>query len=557
MSSDGARKRQRGDGGDASPTPPSDVALAMAQQSSTVLQLQTQMVQLQTQTVELQHAMADRLSKIASPTPPSDVALAMAQQASTVHHLQTQMVQLQTQTVELQDAMADRLSKIDELEEKCSLYDDKCTVLVARCGALERSLLSLAKGKEWEYPLPPIPSGYWKERRINFNDGRRKDQLVGLLRDETCILRRGEHCQQARLEFGPYACASVVAYDDIMLPYWREYADALLIHPRPTSGQLGSFSAICIQLPPVVLDMLAPALRGRGLKSFQLVENEFPDVRCGIDFAIQVLQGNPNLVTFRWEDNHIDRPDYIDHFVEGIQHLHSLENLYLAGFNDTDVINTYDALCSLLSANKKCRLIDFDRNFCRYFDPRLSSILAENPPLQTLRLEDNSLRDIDARVIADGLKHNTNLRELHLGENLEITDIGRNALRKAIFDRSSLAAVVSSNHTCCLWEPHCRLDATQDNAQESPGQNLSVKMYALLSSWNKEGTNVHHLRSEIGGDDVVNLMPRIFERIVRSARIVIPEGDEPLEVNGGVVPPLSVVYEILRNWKLPPLLGLV
>ena len=109
MSSDGARKRQRGDGGDASPTPPSDVALAMAQQASTVLQLQTQMVQLQTQTVELQ-----------------------------------------MQMVELQDAMADRLSKIDELEEKCSLYDDKCTVLEARCGALERSLLSLAKGKEWE-----------------------------------------------------------------------------------------------------------------------------------------------------------------------------------------------------------------------------------------------------------------------------------------------------------------------------------------------------------------------------------------------------------------------
>ena len=174
-----------------------------------------------------------------------------------------------------------------------------------------------------------------------------------------------------------------------------------------------------------------------------------------------------------------------------------------------------------------------------------------------MRLEQNCLNDNDARVIADGLKHNTNLRELHLGKNEEFTDIGHNALRKAIFDPSSLAAVVSSNHTCCLWELDCALDATQDNVQESPGQNLSVKMYALLSSWNKEGTNVHHLRAEIGGDDVVKLMPRIFERIVRSARIVFPEGDEPLEVNGGVVPPLSIVYEILRNWKLPPLLGLV
>ncbi|KAL9186710.1 hypothetical protein ACHAXT_005948 [Thalassiosira profunda] len=174
-----------------------------------------------------------------------------------------------------------------------------------------------------------------------------------------------------------------------------------------------------------------------------------------------------------------------------------------------------------------------------------------------MRLENNHLTDNDARSIANGLKRNTNLMELHLGGN-EFTDVGYDALRRAIFDPSSFASIADCNHTCCLENMDCSLDATQDNEQSTPDENMRMKMYALLSARNMDGTNVHLLGAELG-DDALKLMPGVFSRIKSSAKVAYPEGDdaELPEVNGGHVVPLSIFYELLRNWKEPPLLGLV
>ena len=66
-----------------------------------------------------------------------------------------------------------------------------------------------------------------------------------------------------------------------------------------------------------------------------------------------------------------------------------------------------------------------------------------------LSLETNNLNDEDAVLISRALKHNTNLKELWLGGN-NITEVGNGALRKAVYDTTSLNTVSESNHTCFI-----------------------------------------------------------------------------------------------------------
>ena len=80
------------------------------------------------------------------------------------------------------------------------------------------------------------------------------------------------------------------------------------------------------------------------------------------------------------------------------------------------------------------------------------------------------------------------------------------------------------------------------NDQEDPTLHRGMKIYSILSDRNRDESNVHHLDLEFG-DDSVKFVPKVLgcvNRYSESRRDV-------------AVPPLSVMYEILRSWRVPEL----
>ena len=161
-------------------------------------------------------------------------------------------------------------------------------------------------------------------------------------------------------------------------------------------------------------------------------------------------------------------------------------------------------------------------------------------------MSNNNLNDDDAVLIARALKHNTNLKDLWLDDN-DITEVGRSALCKAIYDPTGLNSLSDCNHTCRIHGLNSG-EGTIKNLS-TPKHNRAWKIYRLLSTRNREGSNVYHLNLELGDEeeDTLALVPNVLESVYRYYN-----GYRRNTVNSGV-PPLSTMYEILRSWKVPEL----
>ena len=185
--------------------------------------------------------------------------------------------------------------------------------------------------------------------------------------------------------------------------------------------------------------------------------------------------------------------------------------------------------------------IDLERNSIQTNGgTEISDYISNNPPLKNLFLSANKLNDNDAILIAKALKKNTNLEHLYLFDN-DITGIGNEALSNAIYDTTSLNSLAVCNHTCKIYgvggDPPLDYLNIRAGARER-------KIYHLLSLRNREGINVRHLNTEFDEDeDSLKLAPKVLENI---SQLVRPNGVR-------FVHPLSIMYEVIRSWKMPEL----
>ena len=93
---------------------------------------------------------------------------------------------------------------------------------------------------------------------------------------------------------------------------------------------------------------------------------------------------------------------------------------------------------------------------------------------------------------------------------------------------------------------HAALGAFSNNwFGHSSKANRGRKIYGLLSIRNREGINVQHLNSEFE-DDSLKLVPKVLESVHIYASGLNYSKD-------CFVHPLSVMYEVLRSWKMPTL----
>ena len=202
--------------------------------------------------------------------------------------------------------MQERMNAIerqnDELAKKYESQEDRCRFLEARCGSLERSVQILAQNQNWESSAPDIPDNYWDERGFDEDYIQQMEIFIHRMKDYTRRMRSGENVEFISFGYSRgYGGNLMLLHDEALLPHWREFADALQL-----CNYSGDFIIGKIQLPSSVLDMIAPALATKIVKSLCLGGYNFAGTSDGIKFTTEFIQNNPYLEGFHWIDNLID-----------------------------------------------------------------------------------------------------------------------------------------------------------------------------------------------------------------------------------------------------------
>ena len=181
----------------------------------------------------------------------------------------------------------------------------------------------------------------------------------------------------------------------------------------------------------------------------------------------------------------------------------------------------------------------------------IANALRQNTNLRDLNLARNDITDVGCSAFADLLGRNSRLRILSLGGNAISFD-GWDSMKNAVFNSSDFNSLASSNHTCQVLGmpgenlPHSHPDCSRtfnNKLSLSKSGNWNQKIYSLLSNRNEKGSNAFHLDIELG-DDYLKLVPKVLEILARF------RGGRTMEL-AEAVPPLSIMFELLRDWKMP------
>ena len=386
---------------------------------------------------------------------------------------------------------------------------------------------------------------------------------MGEIKEYTCDLRKG-FVGYDKIFLGGGV------HDDLLLPHWQEFADALHLLHLSRDKNLSKTKTYHLKLDftnvPLessVLRILAPALKGP-LWSLELQRNDYTDIGEGVGFAVETIKGNNLLEDFAWINNRMEHIDDVHNLVGAITSHPSIEKVRLENCIGEN-INGYDVLRSLFTADKKFKYIDLKGNNIQTDGgTEIPDFIATNTSLTDLYLAHNNLNDYDAILIARALKKNTNIRCLRLGKGNNITKIGFDALANAIYDFTSLNAAYNCNHTCNLEGLHT-LDGIGFGSNNmmigiidlwtnlgGVARIRANKMCHLMALGNIEGSNVHRLNLEFkdeGDEYSLALVPMVLESVHRYFDIT----RDYWSAHDTYIPPLSIMYEILSSWKMPEL----
>jgi len=180
----------------------------------------------------------------------------------------------------------------------------------------------------------------------------------------------------------------------------------------------------------------------------------------------------------------------------------------------------------------------------------MHDFLASNLRLYRLELSGNQFNEQDILHVSDALRQNTTLRRMHLGY---VDDLPNNwrLLKSAVFDFTSLNAAFNSNHYChviVLRHDKRPIDICKFNSCVDPTLNRRKKIYCILSMRNIAQENVACFESD--GIRTQHL-PQILSLLKPFSEHYLH--DENGAQDGIEQNPLSITYEIMRNWKMPEL----
>ena len=428
------------------------------------------------------------------------------------------------------------------LEERCEALGRKskslersCDKLEVRCSSLERSIQVLKKDVNWTYSAPDIPWSHWIDQGHSEDYAVNIEERLQSIKDNVDRIRNGAegyYCSCLDNEGMP-----TILHDDSLLPHFKEVADAIQLSTR-----IGQINIDNIELRPSALSIIFPAMEGKvPLIDMRRVRFPADNIMECYEIIAAAIGQNIKLERFVWESIDFSSDEQADLFIKSVLENWAIKSITLANcFNQNVVTYGCRALASLMMCGRPLQRIDFSDNGLSGVDD-VATALATNPPLETLALVGNSLNNSDAELIAEALKQNTNLKMLNLDGN-NITSDGFEKIGTAIYDPSSLNAVASCNHTCCVECGDSYVGVNYSGM--TPQERRRCKLYKMLSSRHAVGSNARHLNSELGvGTFVTKLVPGVLECIEKCSidRLV----DSPV--------PLSLYFELMRSWKMPEL----
>ena len=277
-----------------------------------------------------------------------------------------------------------------------------------------------------------------------------------------------------------------------------------------------------------------------------------------VEFVIDTIGHNTRLDRLQWLDNEITWSEIAPLLDAVIRHP-SILTFWISGSCEEDT--GYGVLRRLLTSDCQWEELHFRRNnIVTLARTHIPDAIASNLTLRVLDLKGNHLNDQDAISIAEALGRNTILQRITLSEN-DITNIGWRALQRAICDPSSHASINSSNNLCKVdGELSQLLDGILvSNLVCHVGTNVRSKMYTLFLRRHTEGSNAYHLSQEFGSGKAMALAPVVLGAVIASLDVgfeciqcMVEDADMEAE---GVRPvkPVSILFEILKAWKMPEL----
>jgi len=177
--------------------------------------------------------------------------------------------------------------------------------------------------------------------------------------------------------------------------------------------------------------------------------------------------------------------------------------------------------------------------------------LVSCPSLKSLWFYGDQLSDGDIVIMQDALRNNKTLTRLSLNFRDPPNDIDLHCLVPFVFDRTNLNSAYESNHHCllevCYWDNdvHYRRQINTGNAM----WNRRKKIYIILSTRNINRRNAAHFESD---DISIKHIPQILSILKPFSEHALYNEDYDTRDEHEVTP-LSIAYEILRDWKMPEL----
>jgi len=231
--------------------------------------------------------------------------------------------------------------------------------------------------------------------------------------------------------------------NDLLLPYWRRFCEAL--SSIPSSGCI-ELVLSAVQLNKEVCGMLLESFKKSPLKQLTLNQNGLGTQ--GLRFVVKTVEANTSLECLDIRNNIIESKDDAVFLVNEVIEHPKIDTLILdkCGLQDDSVMKAiFPALGNMVA-------VSLDKNNISKAGVELiAECLASNPVLRSLSLKGNLLTDEDAQVLSGSLKTNTSLRHLILGGN-SFTNVGIRHLFELVYNAIDLNAIHESNHTCCAIE---------------------------------------------------------------------------------------------------------
>jgi len=485
--------------------------------------------------------------------------------------------------------MENKLMKYDRLEEK--VQDLRNQVEVVSCTSLEghssvdeilavavkaaKSLYSdmdesinaklrfhkqLIDNQQWEYSAePPEP---YEDNEIEYDEDEMQlyTDMYSSIKSTTNKMRRGEHFG---LGFGVISHQQgededeTFLHDEVMIPHWKEFADALAQYRHYLNQcEDRDLFRLCfcrVQLNSEVLEMLQKALEVTPFNELSLKYNQSGNNL--VSFATKALQNNKRCKVLSMKGNTFESGDFVEVknnlLWETVNNHPSITTLDLTNCFNPYLLSSIGSSSSLLgdALSRLGKLTNLDLSENGISGEKaifVANFVGTNPSMLELNLTSNKINDDDAAKIAEGLAKNNTLRLLSMYRNHSMARNGAKTLFRAFFgDETSLNSVAASNHTCRIesdWRPL----TVYNRRTTAPKVNRRQKLYHTLDRHYRKSSGgvLELIDNELPNDDKMNLACKLMPIILGSVQLYSTAAS-------GEIDPLSIVYEIMKGWRMP------